>query len=101
MAGFRCSVLRFAVLKTVRHYFVLGCYLGVFADIVILVRALPELPEKLRGVTFSILDWAIGIGGTILVLSAVVLICGLVGAMVGFYRVPPGMRLRGPPRTGG
>lgn len=86
--------VRFPVLKTVRHYFVLGCYLGIFAAFLILARAIPDLPEKLRGTTFSYVDWTLGIGGAVLLLAVVVLLCGLIGGLVGWFKLDPEERAR-------
>lgn len=88
-------VLRFRSLKTVRHYFFLGCYLGVVAAIVAVVRALPELPRALRE-SESMPWWDLPLSVLLLVLfvAAIVLLGGLVGGLVGWLKLNPEERAR-------
>lgn len=74
-------------MKSVRHYFFLGCYLGIFTALVVLARALPELPGKLKGTSFDLVDLAVGMSGTMALLAAIVLLCGLLGALVGWLQL--------------
>lgn len=60
-----------------------GAYFGAFAALGILVRALFELPGKLKGVSFDPIDFAIGLSGTALVLAAIVLLGAGLGWLVG------------------
>lgn len=86
--------VRFWTLKTVRHYFALGCYLGVFFALVAIARALPDLPGKLRGTTFSFVDMALGIVVVLLVFALIVLLGGLLGGLAGRLRLDAEERAR-------
>lgn len=86
--------VRFRTLKTILHYVVLGAYIGAFMALVALARALPDLPGKLQGTSFDLVDFLLGVGGTILVLAAVVLLGGLVGGLVGRLKLDAEERAR-------
>lgn len=73
--------------KSLKHYAVLGTYLGVVAAVMVLVRALPELPRKLSGTSFVFFDFMLGAFGTVLVLASVVLLGTLVGWLVGWLKL--------------
>ena len=76
-------MLGFQVLKTVKHYAVLGAYFGIVAAVIGLVRALPELPRALReSANMPWWDIPLGLLGLVAFFAALALLGAVIGGLV-------------------
>lgn len=88
-------VLRSRTVKSVKHYLVLGAYLGGVAFIIAIVKALPAFPEKLlESAQMPWWDIPLGLLG-IVAFFAALLLCGAgIAGFVGWLQLNAEKRAR-------
>ncbi len=87
MAGLDVWCYALRTVKSVKHYMVLGAYWGAFSLFIAILRALPELPGKLKSSPgfwpdlIASLPWIVGIVAGFLLTGA------FIGGLVGWVKL--------------
>ena len=95
-SGCSCNrdAVGFAPVRSIKHYIVLGAWIGFFAFLGMVVRALPSLPDKVKNGWGPWQDVLLASLGLVLLLASGALLGGCIGWLIGWFQANAEKRRR-------